>query len=438
MTDVSPSRFFTLFLGIVVLAFWFSAYSISASAQTGSQGQNGVYYADQTCCKGTSAFVDASTFVFLNSDFCTVLYTILHAPTYSVTVIDARGLSSSNTNMTCASGTPWNQGGISANVPSTILLPAGTITIPQTWVLPSKTHLIGQGDNIGAGTILKANTSFSSPMIQFGSVTGASEISVENLVLDGQGQTITGILNQYAGDYTYVDHVGLYKILGTGLSISATDSGPYSNINFDTVVTGLLNTKCLSISGTSGTRGVHGLTCTSENNNANVAVVLDASNNSIEDARISGFGDGVRVGYGGDAKSNVLINILGDTMKHAIGPPIYTVHIANQGYAVSDLTVIGAGNSAISGTYTIADDLTGIQLTDNTVGMYALGKSRNGGYSLFTTSPHAPSWASGTVQPTGTCTQGSIYSCTGSATSCGSKALWGCPVTSSGAWVPIS
>ncbi|MBZ5574915.1 MAG: hypothetical protein LAO09_23930 [Acidobacteriia bacterium] len=290
-------------------------------------------------------------------------------------VIDARGMGGSA--LTCT-GTPWNQGGTFVNVPSTILLPAGTIVIPQTWVLPSKTHLIGQGDNIAAGTTLKANTSFSSPMIQFGSVTGASEISVENLVLDGQGQTITGILNQYAGDYTYVDHVGLYKILGTGLSISATDSGPYSNINFDSV------------------------------------------------------------GYGGDAKSNVLINILGDTMKHAIGPPIYTVHIANQGYAVSDLTVIGAGNSAISGTYTIADDLTGIQLTDNTVGMYALGKSRNGGYSLFTTSPHAPSWASGTVQPTGTCTQGSIYSCTGSATSCGSKALWGCPVTSSGAWVPIS
>ena len=423
---------------VVIVAVFVSSFVRPATAQTGNLGQNAVYYGDQTCCQGTSALADAQAYSASQNglNLCQTIYFILtNGYPSGGKVIDARGMGGSA--LTCT-GTPWNQGGTFVNVPSTILLPAGTIVIPQTWVLPSKTHLIGQGDNIAAGTTLKANTSFSSPMIQFGSVTGASEISVENLVLDGQGQTITGILNQYAGDYTYVDHVGLYKILGTGLSISATDSGPYSNINFDTVVTGLLNTKCLSISGTSGTRGVHGLTCTSENNNANVAVVLDASNNSIEDARISGFGDGVRVGYGGDAKSNVLINILGDTMKHAIGPPIYTVHIANQGYAVSDLTVIGAGNSAISGTYTIADDLTGIQLTDNTVGMYALGKSRNGGYSLFTTSPHAPSWASGTVQPTGTCTQGSIYSCTGSATSCGSKALWGCPVTSSGAWVPIS
>ena len=123
---------------------------------------------------------------------------------------------------------------------------------------PSYTHLIGQGDAITSlsplGTTIQVSGSFpaSNPMIQFGSSSGCcTAISVENLTLDGAAATgVSGIVNQYAGDLSYVDHVGLYRILGTGLSVfgSANKSGPYSNITFDLGGnSGTNSTTCASI-----------------------------------------------------------------------------------------------------------------------------------------------------------------------------------------------
>ena len=189
-------------------------------------------------------------------------------------VIDARGLNSNNVNMTCAAS-PW--AGITTPPPSTILLPAGTILIPTAWVLPPSTHVIGQGDNIGSGTTLQAcnpktNTcSFTgNTMIQFGlsslCTSACTGIAVENLNLDGQGQTISGIVNTLSQDLSYADHVSLYQIIGTGLSVSgnANNSGPYTNITFDTgAYAGASATVCASINGLSGTRGIRGLSCTS-------------------------------------------------------------------------------------------------------------------------------------------------------------------------------
>jgi hypothetical protein len=74
-------------------------------------------------------------------------------------------------------------------------------------------------------------------MIQFGAsscaATGCAAESVEKLILDGKGLTISGsrisgLVNQYSST-SYIDHVSLYQILGTGLSVSgsASGSGPY-------------------------------------------------------------------------------------------------------------------------------------------------------------------------------------------------------------------
>jgi len=141
-----------LFLGtVIVVLVCFSVFPTAALGQT--QGNNAVYYqsgSSGVCCKGSAAFVDASVFTALSQTFCVTLYNILSAssyPTSTGTVIDARGLNSGNTTMTCATGwTPWNNGSTFVNVPSTILLPAGTIVIPTTWVLPNKTTLIGVGE----------------------------------------------------------------------------------------------------------------------------------------------------------------------------------------------------------------------------------------------------------------------------------------------------
>jgi hypothetical protein len=258
------------FFGVVFLA---GVALLPTCADAQSQGNNAVYhYVSITnkgqCCKGSSAFIDASVFVSKATTFCGVLNYVLaninQPPTYpNGAVIDARGLNSGNTIMTCTAS-PWGSGSGYLNVPSTILLPATggatptPIQIPSTWILPVDTRLIGEGDNISSGTTIQAigpNFITATPMISFGlsslCTASCSGISVENLTLDGQGQAIDGIHNDWSQDISYVNHVSLYQIQGTGLSVSgnASNSGPYSNITFDT------STVCASINGVSGTRG---------------------------------------------------------------------------------------------------------------------------------------------------------------------------------------
>ncbi|MBZ5573369.1 MAG: hypothetical protein LAO09_15985 [Acidobacteriia bacterium] len=200
-----------------------SACILSRPVQAQNIGNNAVY-TGTSCCTGTAAFIDAGILAQVNgTNICATIYNIFTSttPAYpaSGAVIDARGVSSSA--FTCT-GTPWLQsGGSFANVPSTILLPAGTIAISQTWAMPSNTHLVGVGDSPTAGTILQAASGFSGAMLQLGNASSpcCTAVSVENLVLDGFGRSgVNGILNTTAQDFSYVDHVSLYQILGTGLS----------------------------------------------------------------------------------------------------------------------------------------------------------------------------------------------------------------------------
>jgi hypothetical protein len=296
-----------------------------------SQGNDAVYNSTGTIV-GSSAFIDASKFLGSGqgSDLCDTINGILSnrfGVTYPTTgaVIDARGIRGA-TNLTCTHGTPWTEGSNTINAPSTILLPATggatptPIIISSPWILPANTHLIGEGDGVPSssstpGTTIQAASSFSGSMIQFGqSLTfcappggGASictGISVENLTLDGQKQSINGITNQFSGDQSYVDHVSLYQIRGTGLLISASNSGPYSNITFDMGTAVPTNSTERADPECQQHPRIHGLTCISPTNDAPAAVLLDASNNSIEDVRIVGFYDGIRVGENGVAQSN--------------------------------------------------------------------------------------------------------------------------------------
>jgi hypothetical protein len=240
-------------------------YSATASGQN-TEGNNAVCTSQTGCSTtvGTTAFIDASRFVNANqgSDICDAIFGIFvnkwNVFTYpsSGAVIDARGISGSA--LKCTNGSPWTEGSTTVSAPANILLPATgggnnftPIIIPTGWVLPPNTRLIGQGDNPSSGTVIQActsttcTTSFSgTAMIQFGSstclATGCQAVSVEKLILDGQGRQsggnyIKGIVNQ-SSVLSYVDHVSLYQILGTGLSTSgsASNSGPYTNINFDT------------------------------------------------------------------------------------------------------------------------------------------------------------------------------------------------------------
>jgi hypothetical protein len=267
-------------------------------------------------------------------------------------------------------------------------------------------------------------------------------ISVEKLNLDGQGQSINGIVNQNAGDLSYVDHVNLYQILGTGLLISggASNSGPYSNITFDTgVLGGNSSTVCVQLSGLTGTHGIRGLTCHAETHDPNAAILLDSSNNSIKDVTITGFFDGIVVGSNAAAQSNVLMNINGTT-KNPCGAtcptPITEIHVSSNN-TVNNLAIMGASNSGGPGTNTIQDDMTTTTLEDPYVAMYVLGKSQGSGHPRFTTSPNTASWSVGPAAPTGSCASsagGSLFSNTGASIT--GFALWFCPV-GGGSWTHI-
>ena len=343
-------------------------------AQGGSQGQNAVCTStSQFGCApavGTSAFIDASTFSSKEPNICLILNYILTNGFPAGAVIDARGLpGSTGTSLTCTAS-PWT--GIASPLPSTILLPAGTIVIPATWYLPSGTHLIGQGDTAGSGTTLRASSGFSGAMLQLGSSSSpawcsstnpCTGIGVEKLVLDGQGQTVVGISNPLAQTQSYIDQVSLYQILGTGLQISgsANNSGPYTNIKFDTGPTypAASSTICVQIE-VSGTRGVRGLSCNvSTSSIANAAVLLDSSSNSIKDVTTVGFKDGILVGGNARATSDVLINVISDTQnpcKIACSFTINDVHISSAFSATSNIVILGASNQGGTGTATIDDD----------------------------------------------------------------------------------
>jgi hypothetical protein len=151
---------------IAVVICGFSFYSTQATAQT--LGNNAVYNSSGTCspkCASSPAFIDASIFGSSASNICQVLNGILSSSltTYPAggAVIDARGLpGNTGTSMTCSTS-PW--AGITNPPPSTILLPAtgsgasaNPIVISSTWILPSNTHLIGEGDGLSGTTIQMA------------------------------------------------------------------------------------------------------------------------------------------------------------------------------------------------------------------------------------------------------------------------------------------
>jgi len=414
--------------------------AVPAAAQT---GQNAVYNAGSPV--PSPSFIDASQFAKLTLDFCGVLNAVLAGTKYPATgaVIDARAVPTSTppTQPTCAAS-PW--AGITNPPPSTILLPAGTIQISTPWVLPSNTRLIGEGESdprsaVPGTTIQAASTIQMQAMIQFGSSavcsSGCSGISVERLTIDGNSLFLHGISNLYAQNNTYVDHVTLYQILGTGLLISgpsAQNSGPYTNITFDTGSTPVTtSTACAQIIGTGGTKGIRGLMCESETNDAPAAVLLDDNNNSIQDVKVVGFHDGVLVGSNAAAQNNVLVNIIGDTSCGTCPTtPINAIHIAPSN--VTNLSIIGVSNSNMAGTNTIEDEETLPAphfISDASVAMYAIGEPiMGGGYTRYTTSLKVPHWTVGTSAPNTPCSQGSLYSCTtpSSGGNVCTHALWVC------------
>lgn len=477
MYQATKSDFGSIFYPIgVVLAAITILMGNPQNANAQSKGWNAVYGSGSNNVAASYAIVDATQYGS-GSDICAMINNVFVAYNPSApfgVVVDARGVTTPST----CSGTndyPWYE--LVATIPNmgfsnVVLLPAGTITIGATWILPSNTHLIGQGPTT---TVIQAASSFSqSDMIDMGeeNQSGPCAISVavydcpgiviEHLKLVGNGsgsanKPVYGINNCCAQEISSVNDVFITNVV-TGLALTdsfSENSGPYTNL----LISGT-NT-CLAIGpSTSGnnminTRGVHGLSCVVASTST-AAITIDAPNNSLEDVSISGpsGADGILIGSKNvPAEGNTLINIQGSGLQNVIHISSQTNSNPNNNsgncpylmsgsvFDVCDLTILGVANSG--STNTIRDDLTisgtPTTLKDSTLGVYVLGENIPSGsappnyvgYTRYTTATTAgdingPSWLVGPNGPTGTCAVGTLFSCTGTTTACRSAALWQC------------
>ena len=321
---------------VIILLGGTTILTVRIYAQAG--GQNAVFNSSTTT--NTSAFIDAANFPG-TGDICAKLHAILVSsiPYINATnwqVIDARGIvSTSGSTQPCTSN-PWASLGGRDWV--TILLPAGTIQIATTWTLPQYTKIIGEGPGT---TILQACTSTScttgafsvgSGMIQMGCGNSSCGLSfgvgVENLTLDGQSQVIDGIDNSDAEEQSYVKHVQMINIGGTGLSLgidTSTSKSNHSSYSDISITETSVGKACINIQPNAQPRGIHGISCTCltssgsvcSSSNSNPGIYLDGSDVSLQDVNINGFGDGIRIGSQGTSgivvQSNIIYNVTGGT-----------------------------------------------------------------------------------------------------------------------------
>src|ERR1700722_12221510 len=213
----------------------------SATLVAQSQGNNVICKTSTGCTTGaSSAFIDASAFTADGSDFCSIInYIYTHTPAIipaTGAVIDARGLNGGNTIMNCTTGSSWTSVSIPSAPPATLLLPPATIQIGVPWVLPNNPRLVGEGK---VTTIIQP-TYTPGDVIDMGSSAcptgGCLGISIEHLDVGFPGNNYTGsntnngIVNANAQNNSYIDDISIANLGGTGLLVSAANSGPYTNI----------------------------------------------------------------------------------------------------------------------------------------------------------------------------------------------------------------
>lgn len=466
-----PNKFSCFFRILLMLAGLAALMPRVARAQAAGSKTVWGLSGTQVVTVPSMAWIDATAY-WDNSlkvpDLCSIVNTILmsgYSNTYpNGAVIDTRGLynSSSTPGPIMCSMNPFL--GLTASPPpTTILLPAANIPVSFAWTLPNNTKISGVGGNskllpsgiLSGNTVLAAAPTLTGEMIDMGSPgfcgLGCSGVGIEHLVLQGNGTNVSGIVNNWSQDQSYVNDVQITQISNTGLTIGAgaANSGPYSNINF-TATTG--SSVCVDIE--AQTRGLHGVTCIGSSSVSGAAAIyVNASNNTLEDLHFETFWDGVQIGNIGSAVSNVVVsNVTGGTngsgvamqnVVHICGPTgSCSAKTANT--AVSDTLIFGTRYSNLNtlppGSTSLQDDMTSTSIPDiSSVGLYTLGEIVFGGFSRFSTSPGpTPTWGvgSGTINSGTSCTTpGALYSNTSGSPS----SVFVCTYNGSAyAWQPIA
>lgn len=449
----------------VALLGWFSVLTVVAHAQAGRnavQGTGGII--------SSPSYIDAGAYDTSGSDdICTKI----HNSILSIgsggggTLVDARGIS---TNLSCVTSgmTPWGTGTSSTTKIATVLLPAGVITIANSWAIPSESQIIGEGP--GVTTILAESGSTFSDTYAYSGTNGtvnpavihmgvpsnsttpgkiAFSLKISHLTVDGNGAKTTGgayldgIDNNNAEEQSYVDDVTIQNIFANGLYLgadpdvtsdgAADHSGPYTNLLFTQTLTtppSVSGTICVNIQPLIEPRGIHGISCIAAAAvNAKTAIQLDGNNTSIEDAHIDGFSDGILIGSQAQgSQANLIFNVTGTSAVTNV------IHIdkPSSGTPPNNIVIMDVSSAANN---TIDDELTTTTLpnsSDPQVGMYIVGHPIAGasvtGYSRFSTSPRTPTWIVGTSTPgSGSCTNGSLFTSTSTSSTAGT--LWACVST---------
>jgi hypothetical protein len=498
------------FLGSLILC-WFVFAPVRTAAQ---QGDKAVYTTGSNLAP-SSAWVDASAFCGFtgtnscagtNFDFCSIVSTALTNLLASLSpaggVVDARGVqpppSVNNNGLELCSTNPFPSSITQANpYPITILLPPYTIQLSATWTIPNNVRLVG----VGFETILLGLSGCCSrAMIEMGQPSSCTTplyagIAIEHLQLNVKG-AYGGIENQCAGPSSYVNDVlisgfrfGQDQLEANALTIGpgATNSGPYTDIYVLAVPysscgggPGVPVFNCVVVG--AQTRGLHGITCLGSANtgatggSGSAAIVVNASNNSIEDVHIESFYDGVQIGDTSSAVSNIFISNVQASTTNGCAGVINAVHVCgpqsggNQQcpspYAspITDVTMMGISNGSLITTgvtsNSIEDDQTGtlIQGCDGgtsgcmnpiTSGVYILGRSDGGNtgeLSRFAINPAnstqygggstvVPTWGMGNtpgIQGMKCHTPGALLSYTGATG--GSDSVYVCTFASGVTW----
>ena len=424
MTKLSIRQIVVATLLVLLSCYFLSSAELSAqingyNAVIGTTTSSGCTTSN-ICPSG--ALIDASVF---SGDFCAQVNRALYEAAHNglpVPVIDARGLTS-----TSCTSSPWTSPNV-ISIPSTVLLPAGVITVSASWVLPSGTRIVGEG--VGTSTLMAASGVTTLVSFCTSPFSPCAGVGVQDLSLTQTNTNSIAIDNEYAGEQSYVQRVTIYVNTTntvTGLQIGAQNSGPYENITFygsSNTSSGPSGPACVKLLA-SGVK-LRGLNCIGSVK-FSAAVLVDGSNDSIEDVYVSNaFTEGVVVGAGGsnNVSNDVLLNITGGgTNSVRICPASGGTGACSGTNTVEDTSILGVAKGATT-TNSIMDQVTSTTLTDAAVAMYILGESVTVGsgilgYARFTTSPHTVTWGVGSAVPSGGCsssspnTKGALFSYTG-------------------------
>ncbi len=350
-------------------------------------------------------------------------------PNVNSVTVDARGFTGS---WNCGSS-PFTPTGTSLLPNGVLLLGNAIITTSATWLVASRTSLIGigggsttVGSTNGINTVIRAASSFTGPVLQMGNSSGGPwfGIVIRSLTVDCNGQPgCIGIFNNEAEENSMVDQVQIWDAPSYGLHVSAanandtghpgaTNSGPYRNIYIS--YTSNCGSSCnaavgvqvdgpgTQIGGSPVARSIREFNDITVTGHAagyltGAAVVIYGASTAFTNSHIEYAQTGIAIGnvastsactFGtisgncvtdGVEASNVSIGTLtGNSNQIAV-----VVGSSTSGApATYDVTLTGIGNQSVNSKSTTLQDYTSgttlLSTNDPFIGLYALGRCPGG------------------------------------------------------------